>query len=390
VLVGVVGGNLQGIEATYLAQKAGWEVIVVDRKPDAPASGLCEQYIQLEVTNGNDLGPALKSVDLVIPALENQTALAYLNQWTRVKGIPFAFDPAAYGITSSKVESNHLFTNLGLPIPAPWPTCGLPVIAKPNGGSGSRKITVFNEAHSLQHHINISNEEWVIQEFIQGPSYSLEVIGFPDHYIPLTVTDLRMDAGYDCKRVLAPTDLPKSLISDFEEVSISLAKALALKGLMDIEVILHNNTLKVLEVDARLPSQTPTAVYWSTGLNMVKLLGELFLNRPGQRRNGSPPPRGVVYEHIKISPNVLEVAGEHIMSRTDALRVEYDFFGADEAITNYVPGRDHWVATLIISDTDREAAWLKRNTIISELRQLLKLDEYRDSTPMQGSRKEMT
>jgi pyrrolysine biosynthesis protein PylC len=390
VLVGVVGGNLQGIEATYLAQKAGWEVIVVDRKPDAPASGLCERFIQLEVTSRNDLGPALKSVDLVIPALENHMALAYLDQWTRAEGIPFALDPAAYAITSSKVKSNHLFTKLDLPVPASWPTCGLPVIAKPSVGSGSRKITVFNETHSLQHHINESNEEWVIQEFIQGPSYSLEVIGFPDQYIPLTVTDLRMDAGYDCKRVLAPTDLPKSLISDFEQVSISLAKALALKGLMDIEVILHKNDLKILEVDARLPSQTPTAVYWSTGLNIVKLLGELFLNRPVKRRTGATPLRGVVYEHIKVSPNLLEVAGEHIMSGTDALRVEYDFFGADEAITNYVPGRDNWVATLIISDTDRTAAWIKRNTIISAIRQQLNLDGYRDSAPRQSTRVEMT
>jgi len=351
---------------------------------------MCERYIQLEVTDGNDLGPALKSVDLVIPALENQTTLVYLDQWTRANGIAFAFDPAAYAITSSKVESNHLFTNLGLSIPTPWPACGLPVIAKPSLGSGSHKVTVFNETHSLQHHIKESNEEWVIQEFVQGPSYSLEIIGIPDQYIPLTVTDLRMDAGYDCKRVMAPTDLPQSLISDFEYVSISLARALSLKGLMDIEVILHQNTLKILEVDARLPSQTPTAVYWSTGLNMLKLVGELFLNRPVQRRTGAAPPRGVVYEHIQVSPNVLEVAGEHIMSGTDALRVEHDFFGADEAITNYAPGRNNWVATLIIAEPDRRSAWLKRNTIISEIRQHLKLDGYRDSSPGQINREEMT
>jgi pyrrolysine biosynthesis protein PylC len=218
--------------------------------------------------------------------------------------------------------------------------------------------------------------------------YSLEVIGYSDQYIPLTVTDLRMDNGYDCKRVLAPTDLPESLISDFEHVSILLARALGLEGLMDIEVILHNNTLKVLEVDARLPSQTPTAVYWSTGLNMVALIGELYLNRPDQPRTGATPPRGVVYEHIKVSPNMLEVAGEHIMVDTDALRVEHDFFGADEAITNFAPGRDNWVATLIISESDRPTAWLKRNTIISEIRQQLKLDGYRDSAPGHNSTRE--
>jgi pyrrolysine biosynthesis protein PylC len=390
VLVGVVGGNLQGIEATYLAQKAGWEVIVIDRKPDAPVSGLCEQYIHLEVVPGSDLGPALKDVDLVIPALENQRALAYLDRWTRARGIPFAFDPAAYAITSSKVKSNRLFAKLGLPIPEPWPACGWPVIAKPSVGSGSQKIIVFDETGPLQDRMSITDEEWVIQEFIEGPSYSLEVVGFSEHYMPLTVTDLRMDAGYDCKRVLAPTNLPQRLISKFEQVSILLARALALKGLMDIEVILHQNTLTLLEADARLPSQTPTAVYWSTGLNMVELVARPFLNQPMQSPPGTSPPKGVVYEHILVSPGLLEVGGEHIMSGTDALRVEHDFFGADEAITNYAPGRDYWVATLIISESDRAAAWNKRNSVISQIRKRLKLDRYRDPAPEPGTREEMT
>ena len=38
VRVGVVGGKLQGVEATYLARKAGWEVVVIDQDPNPPAS----------------------------------------------------------------------------------------------------------------------------------------------------------------------------------------------------------------------------------------------------------------------------------------------------------------------------------------------------------------
>jgi heterodisulfide reductase subunit A-like polyferredoxin len=37
MLVAVVGGNLQGVEATYLARKAGWEVILIDKNSNAPA-----------------------------------------------------------------------------------------------------------------------------------------------------------------------------------------------------------------------------------------------------------------------------------------------------------------------------------------------------------------
>jgi pyrrolysine biosynthesis protein PylC len=150
---------------------------------------------------------------------------------------------------------------------------------------------------------------------------------------------------------------------------------------MDVEVILHENSLKVLEIDARLPSQTPTTVYWSSGLNMVRMLGDLFLNKFNQKRIKPNSPRGVVYEHIHVSPGVIEVAGEHIMSGTDALRIESDFFGADEAITNWAAGRDEWVATLIISADTRSAAWEKRNAVIADIRQHYKIEVYRDASP---------
>ena len=381
MLVAVVGGNLQGVEATYLAKKAGWEVLLVDRMSVVPASGLCDRFIRMDITGGEDLSKPLGDVDLIIPALENQSALSFLDQWAREKGIAFVFDPDAYLISSSKAKSNRLFGRIGVPIPLPWPECGYPVVAKPSFGSGSREVMIIPDADSIPPDIIESPEAWVMQEYVQGPSYSLEVIGRPGQYKTLQVTDLAMDSGYDCKRVIAPTDLPESLVAEFERISVSIAEALKLKGLMDIEVILDNNALKVLEIDARLPSQTPTAVYWSTGLNMVENLGALFLDGKVQSLPESTLPKGAVYEHIRVSSNSLEVAGEHIMSGTDALRLHQDFFGADEAITNYEPGRTEWVATLIFVDKTREATSEKRHRMISELQNRFKLTAYRDSSP---------
>jgi len=189
----------------------------------------------------------------------------------------------------------------------------------------------------------------------------------------LCVTDLAMDADYDCKRVIAPTELSSELVKEFENISVAVAEDLKLHGLMDIEVILNDGVIKVLEIDARMPSQTPTAVYWSSGLNMVQLLGNLFLYDHQKSIDTHIIPRGVVYEHINVSSNILTVAGEHIMSGVHGLRLCKDFFGADEAITNYMPDRDEWVATLIISGTDREQAWIKRCGIIDEIRKQLDL-----------------
>lgn len=225
MLVAVAGGNLQGVEAAYLSRKAGWDVLLIDRKPLVPASGLCHSFAQLDVTSSKDLAHVLNGVDLVIPALENDAALACLDRVTRNKGIPFAFDPAAYAISSCKIKSEQLFEQRGAPTPARWPTCKFPVIAKPNQGSGSQGVTLFHNKTVLQDTLKPPIQKWLIQEFIPGPSYSLEVIGLPGQYVTPQVTDLAIDEQYDCKRVTAPSDLADALISKFEQLSLALADA---------------------------------------------------------------------------------------------------------------------------------------------------------------------
>lgn len=385
MLAAVVGGNLQGTEAVYLAKKAGWDVLLIDKNPVVPASGLCDLFIQLDVTAEKYLRSALNGVDLVIPALENKDALIALDHWTRAEGLPFAFDLEAYAISSSKLKSNRLFAQMNIPIPLPWPDCGFPVVAKPNVGSGSQGVMVFRDEAGLQKYVKDTPEDIIMQGFVQGPSYSIEVFGVPGQYDCLQATDLKMDEKYDCKRVLAPTDLPDPLIADFRRIAHMLANALKLRGLMDVEVILHEDVLKVLEIDARLPSQTPTAVYWSTGLNMVQMLGDLFRNGTCKRLNYLSPGKGVIYEHIKVTPHMLKVTGEHIMSGMGPLRIQTDFFGADEAITNYTPNCDEWVATLIVCEKDRVGAKQKRNKVIADIQQRLNIEIYRDSSPMENA-----
>ena len=396
----VVGGSLQGVEAAYLAHKAGWEVLLIDKKPLVPASGLCDTFVQLDVTQVKQLGYIFRDVDLVIPTTENAQALNSLVQWSRSSDIPLAFDAGAYGISSSKRESDRLFAGIGVPAPLPWPGCGFPLIAKPVSGSGSKGVRLFHNQKQLEKCFSsLLTNDWVLQEYVAGPSYSLEVIGYPNNYTTLQVTDLEMDKGYDCKRVLAPTQLSPQQVTQLEKISLKIAQALPLKGLMDVEVIVHNGQMKVLEIDARLPSQTPTVVYWSSGINMLEMLGELFSKRQtrenlnkshrghrGHRekisnsasvakknRNSQQTERGVVYEHIKVTYEAIEVCGEHIMAHGGPLKLHTNFFGADEAITNYAPGKNLWIATLINSGTSFSQAWEKRNQNIKNIRNHLNI-----------------
>jgi pyrrolysine biosynthesis protein PylC len=369
LLVGIVGGKLQGVEAAYLARKAGWEVRLVDKKPGVPASNLGDSFVQADVTVEKDLSGILGNVDFIVPALENDNALRSLTRWSRNTGVPLAFDPEAYAVSSSKLKSARIFKEIGLPIPAPWPQCKFPVLAKPSQGSGSKGVRVFQDLDSLKNWFSseFPPSDWVLEEFLDGSQHSLEVVGRPGNYRVLQVTDLYVDQNFDCKRVIAPSNLPLNLIAEFEKLSLTIAETLNLHGIMDVEVIFSQGEFKVLEIDARLPSQTPTAVYWSTDQNMVGLLGNLYATPTDDFPSVGASLRGTVYEHIHVSGDRLTTSGEHIMAEGGSLSLLGGFFGADEAITNFEPGKDPWVATLIFCGANRHEACEKRNRSIAEI-----------------------
>jgi 3-methylornithine--L-lysine ligase len=383
--VAVVGGKLQGTEATYLAHKAGWEVLLIDKRPVVPAQGLADEFYQMDVTaNASSLGSILRKAELVIPAVEDPSALRSLKQASDREGVPLAYDEACYKVSSSKKRSNQLFKELGLPAPRPWQSGRLPLLIKPSGSSGSRgvlKIESRNELDAFLSQTDSESEDWVIQEYLEGPSFSIEVFGRRDKFISLQTTTIEVDAVYDCKRVLAPADLSPDLKDDFGRLSRKIAQALHLQGIMDVEVILSQGRLKVLEIDARLPSQTPTVVYKSTGLNMVELLFEVFVKDSLPDSVPIDQERAVIYEHLKVTPEALEVAGEHIMAEAGPLKIREGFFGADEAITDYRQGKPHWAATLIFTEKSPKDVWAKRCATIQDLKEYLGISVYEDPIP---------
>jgi len=369
MLVAIIGGNLQGVEAAYLAKKAGWQVLLIDKNPQAAASLMCDRFLPLTITTKTDPNKILKQVELIIPAIENNSVLSILKEWSLGTGIPLAFDMDAYALSSAKKKSDQLFKEININAPKSWPECDFPIVVKPDGESGSLGVRRIDNEKELASHFPIKNalNQMVAQEYLEGPSYSIEIIGFPGNYTPLQVTELQMDSDYGCKRVLAPSGLDPTLVIEFEQMAIRVAERIQLKGLMDLEVILHDGRLKALEIDARLPSQTPTAVFQSTGINMVKLLAELFLTGK-MNINHINQPQTTIYEHIKVIRNHIEAMGEHIMSGIGSLKLCQGLFGADEVITNFHPDLNEWVATLIVKGKNMEEVLAKKQQTYENIR----------------------
>ncbi len=379
----IIGGKLQGIEASYLAKKAGYETLLVDKIPSPPAKNLVNEFHHLDVFS-DEIDGVLESSDAVLPAVENMDVLKRIEKLCDKHNILFLHDSASFNISSDKKKSQALFEKTKVPHPKVFkPTDHMhffPLIVKPSCASGSVGVMKIHNESELQDALNSLSsygENIVTQEFVDGTALSLELIGNGGSCLPFLITGLEFDESYSCKRVYTFDAIPESVRDQYVDFSLRIAHELGLKGLMDTQSIVDSQGVpKMIEINARLPSQTPTVVYKSTGLNLLQLLYEAMYT--GELPNvTAKAKKSVAYQHIMIQDNCLYVKGEHILIGSDSLELKNDFFGAEEAITNMdedAPKRGlGGVATLIVSAPTYPEANEKMESVMCRIAEHFKL-----------------
>ncbi|HVI41744.1 MAG TPA: hypothetical protein VM577_13920, partial [Anaerovoracaceae bacterium] len=173
--------------------------------------------------------------------------------------------------------------------------------------------------------------------------------------------EIHMDKVYDCKKVTAPCAITDEQREGFGLIAVKLAELVKLKGIMDVEVIDDHGEFKVLEIDARIPSQTPTVVYHTSGVNFVEELMELFCHGKLKTKEHNPK-KFCSYEHLFIKDGRITEHGEHIMSEGGPLKLRGNFFGADEVISDFVREGLPWRGTFINwADTEEELSLKREN-----------------------------
>ncbi len=372
--IAIIGGKLQGMEAVYLAHKAGYHSILIDRNPEAPASALCDTFYCGDVCA---MEPLLRNLlldaDLILPAMENQETLDFLEQFGKEHPVKIAFDFTAFSLTSSKQDSDKLFHTYGIPAPVHYPDCCPPYIVKPSAASGSLGVKHMETKEEVEHFLSglQSGEEWIVEEQLSGPSYSIEIIGKPGAYRTYQITQIHMDEVYDCNRVTCPCHVTEEQRLAFEDMAFKIAEIVGLHGIMDLEVIEDDGIFKILEIDARIPSQTPTAVFHSTGINLLAALVDLFEGRweegTGLVRLRPAFERFASYEHHYLSHGRLQSPGEHIMGSAGAVKLYEDHLGCDEVITDYKEGDITLQGTFINSGESLAELERKRQGMLETL-----------------------
>ena len=345
----VVGGALQGMEAVYLASKAGIETTVLDRKGTAPALSICDDPVVLDPTKDPEGARRIfEDCDAVIPACEELDLLHCLDGMLKGTDVPLLFDMHSYEISCSKNRSNEIMASVGVPLPGKWPECGFPVIVKPSSQSGSIGVSVAFNQDDVDRGLETVrglNDEPVIQEFVHGKSVSIEVIGNGRTARSYVTTEVVLDTNYDCKMVRCNPDIMSKEDDDlFAKIGKDVAENMGLSALMDVEAILTPKGLRVLEIDARIPSQTPAAIQAATGVN---LLEELMFTALGKETGRVRAEGSSVYRHVVMKDGVLRACGEKEFGHVREPRMVSGLFGADDVITDYEPGKSEWRATLI-------------------------------------------
>lgn len=324
----------------------------------------------------------LADCDAVIPALEEMDALTVLESMKGDFGGPFLFDMSAYRISSSKQKSNEIMDRYGVPMPKPWPECGFPVIVKPSCQSGSVGVSEVESEEGLSaalKKVEDLNDTPVIQEFVHGKSVSIEVIGNGSTARSYITTEVVLDRNYDCKQVLCQP----GILSEEEDTRFGLcakmtAEDMGLNGLMDMEAIDTPKGFRVLEIDARIPSQTPACILAGTGIN---LLDELYRACSGGESAARRQPGASSYEHFHIVGDRMYTTGEKEFSHVRDPVLCEGLFGADEMITDYRPGASDWRCTMITRGKDKDEVFWKRKDAIRAIMDECQIDEFIDFSP---------
>jgi biotin carboxylase len=300
----IIGAGILQVAIIRRAQEMGYYTITVDSNKNAPGIEIANKAIIADIT---DVETVLKyakeeKIDGVIhPCSEvAMNTMAIINEEMNLSGINLK----AAVKSTNKVEMRRAFESANISSPFSEEVIkdkdviqiakkiDGDFIIKPSRNSGSRGIThlEFNVTASdiitaYRHAVaNSHDNSAVIEQYIDGPEFSVEIIIYNNELKVLTVTD-KLTSGSPYFVELGhsqPSQFSEKELSDIKYLAIAGCKALGLNWCVaHAEIKLQDGKPYIMEIGARLGGDfiSTELVRLSTGIDMAAAAIDLSLGK---------------------------------------------------------------------------------------------------------------
>lgn len=183
-------------------------------------------------------------------------------------GTPDAFAPQepVRALCRSKQAQHDFFLAQHFPVPQDFPDGSEPYIVRPDCAEGGRGIWVTDDYCEAGGAVNAN---FVTQEELTGPVFSVQLLGAGGHFAALPAVELTMDDRYDRCRAAYRAELDPD--GALHTLALQVAQALALEGAVELKTVKHGDTYYCLALNEGLSPLAASALYFA-GLNAAAAL----------------------------------------------------------------------------------------------------------------------
>ncbi len=311
----------QGIEfdyccchASYALQELGYESIMVNCNPETVSTDYDTSdrlyFEPLTLENVLNIHETEK-VDGVIVQFGGQTPLT-LALPLKQQGVPIiGTDPESIDLAEDRERFGALLADLQIPQPengtaaSPKEACriarslGYPVLVRPSYVLGGRAMVIaYDEAtvNSYMREAVVYSQERpvLVDRFLENATeVDVDALCDGDDVLIGGIMEHIEEAGVhsgDSSCVLPSASIPEKQLATIRHYTVRLAKALNVRGLMNIQYAIHNGKVYVIEVNPRA-SRTVPYVSKATGYPLAKIAVGLMV---GKKLSDYDLPRGML------------------------------------------------------------------------------------------------
>ena len=383
----VLAAGLLQIPVIKKARKMGYYVIAADGNPNAQGLQYADKAIVVNITSEEDvLEVAMREeIDGVIhPCSEvSMNVMGRLNDELHLHGISRETAIRA----TNKHQMREAFELYGAPSPKSYctddPKEGFSLynslsgtaILKPSRNSGSRGIAKidkglsFEEFYPLFERSKIESRDVsvMIEQFVEGPEFSVEIIVWNGVVTVLQVTDKKttevpyfVELGHS-----QPSLYPDDVVKSIKDAAIKGVKALGLNDCAaHAEVKYQKGKAYIMEIGARLGGDfiSTELTHLSTGIDMVAAAINVALGiEPDMKPKEDP--KGVAIRYFTPTPGVVKsIEGLENLNKPNVYNSEIYVKPGDE-IREVKSSLDRSGHVIVIAKTPQKAINIAENLV---------------------------